>query len=193
LAHNNKKPALLKNQVRIIGGKWRSRKIFFPTLEGLRPTPDRIKETLFSWLSPDIVGANCLDLFAGSGVLGFEALSRGAKSLTWVDKDENIINSITENVQKLGAENCHIIKAKFPNLFIDNLGPYNIIFLDPPYSENLITSALIWLVTNHLLTKQAKIYIEKRRDNQTLIMPESLSIMRHKSTATIEYYLLTTY
>ncbi|MDA0890684.1 MAG: 16S rRNA (guanine(966)-N(2))-methyltransferase RsmD, partial [Proteobacteria bacterium] len=90
-----------RNQVRIISGVWRGRKLWFPSIDGLRPTPDRVRETLFNWLSPEIRGARCLDLFAGSGALGFEALSRGAQSCCFVDANKDACRTLEKNAQTL--------------------------------------------------------------------------------------------
>ncbi|HVQ62861.1 MAG TPA: 16S rRNA (guanine(966)-N(2))-methyltransferase RsmD, partial [Burkholderiales bacterium] len=100
-----------RNTVRIIGGQWRSRILEFPDAADLRPTPDRVRETLFNWLGQDLGGKNCLDLFAGSGALGFEALSRGAVSAVMVEKDPEVLRALRENAQKLGAKGLTVVRG----------------------------------------------------------------------------------
>src|SRR5512134_216652 len=96
------------NRIRIIGGLWRSRMIQFPDLPGLRPTPDRVRETLFNWLGQDLAGRHCLDLYAGSGALGFEALSRGAEKVVMVERDRRTVQSLRDNAARLGAANLEV-------------------------------------------------------------------------------------
>lgn len=135
------------NTLRIIGGEWRSRKLSFIDAEGLRPTPDRIRETLFNWLQGTIHGANCLDLFAGSGTLGLEALSRGSAQVDFVEKNKAVAKQLESNLVLLKSDaKVHQEDA------LDYLqeyksskkrgGGYNIIFLDPPYRQNLLEKAL---------------------------------------------------
>src|SRR3990167_10705810 len=129
---------MANNSVRIIGGKWRGKKISFPPLSFLRPTHDRIRETLFNWMEPYLHDAVCLDLFAGSGVIGFEALSRGAKFVVMVDQDIEVITSLKKNLKTLSAENVEIIQAKIPaKTFKSQQKQFDIVFLDPPYFEGL--------------------------------------------------------
>ncbi len=180
------------NDVRIIGGVYRSRKITFADLPGLRPTQDRIRETLFNWLAPYLSQATCLDLFAGSGVLGFEALSRGARFNCFVDQHPKVIHSLQENAKKLtiAAEYYAIIQAKVPMAMGLPSGPFDIVFLDPPFHQNLLTPTLSWLITANLLKPGALIYIEKENDLD-LKLPEGWEIYRCKQTKTLTYQLIT--
>jgi 16S rRNA (guanine966-N2)-methyltransferase len=149
------------NQVRIIGGQWRSRRLNFPPLPGLRPTPDRVRETVFNWLSPVIHGARCLDVFAGSGALGFEALSRGAKHTVFLDASREVIDSIVANAGLLKTDQfeTHCTDA-LTWLKREPDQPFDIIFLDPPYALSLIAPCLDLLDKNHFLTPQTLIYVE---------------------------------
>lgn len=178
-------------KLRIIGGKWRSRQISFNDAPGLRPTTDRIRETLFNWLAPFIDEANCLDLFAGSGALGFEALSRGAAKVTFVDSSLDVIKILQENTLKLQADNAEFICAKCPDK-IPKLThvPFDIIFLDPPFNKDLIAPTLDWLQTNNLLRPPSLIYIEAEKELTLLPVLDDWQVWREKSTSSLVYYLL---
>jgi 16S rRNA (guanine966-N2)-methyltransferase len=156
-------PNSTKNQVRIIGGSLRSRKISFPDGDGLRPTSDRIRETLFNWLQFDLQGKRCLDLFAGSGVLGIEALSRGASRCVFLEKNSTAANSIAKNLEHLGLESGQVVCSdglqwvKSPN----NRGQkFDLIFADPPFASNYIDTLFESLGSTQLLAPGCKLYIE---------------------------------
>ena len=179
--------------VRIIGGKWRSRKLVFPSVSGVRPTHDRIRETLFNWLSTRILDSVCLDLFAGSGALGFEALSRGAQFVTFVDSAKIIVEALNGNAERLKVEpnTIEILHAQFPNqLPTLTKKAYNLVFLDPPYRLGLIALSLEWLQQNALLEKEVLIYIETEKELVPLPIPAHWKIIREKETATLRYYLV---
>ena len=134
------------NQVRIIGGRWRSRIIRFPETPGLRPTPDRVRETLFNWLGQDLAGQRCLDLFAGSGALGFEALSRGASSVVMVEKHRNACAALRENAARLNAR-CLDVVCGDALEFVSARGPgsgmkFDLVFVDAPFGRDLALGAL---------------------------------------------------
>lgn len=178
------------NSLRIIGGKWRGRKIAFPSIEGLRPTHDRIRETLFNWLMHDIVDANCLDLFAGSGALGFEALSRGANSVTFVERDARAGRFLNETAAFLDTKAAHIVQQAYQEINVVLLNrPFDIVFLDPPFDQGLLRDAIAWLMQNGILSAYAKIYIEVEKDGLEVNMPDNWQCSRHKSTSTLDYYL----
>lgn len=182
----------MSNQVRIIAGKFRGRKIHFLDQEGLRPTGDRIRETLFNWLQQDIVGANCLDLFAGSGVFGFEALSRGAAQVTAIDQSPKIIKSIAENAVTLGCE-INAIVARVPSLpLAEQLKSqtFDIVFIDPPFSADLLEQSLDWVVEQLNLSRGAVIYCEmpKKAD---ISLPLGWQAYRDKVAGQVRYMLLT--
>ncbi|AAO91390.1 16S rRNA (guanine(966)-N(2))-methyltransferase RsmD [Coxiella burnetii] len=177
-------------KLRIIGGKWRSRKIDFPDLPDLRPTTDRIRETLFNWLAPYIVDANCLDLFAGSGALGFEALSRGAAQVTFVDHSRYVVDKLRKNVEILQATNAQVLCGDFTSVipFLTTTS-YNIVFLDPPFYKNLVERAALHLEESKLLAPNAFIYVETEKNLKPLPLPKTWKIYREKATSSLAYYL----
>ena len=182
------------SNLRIIAGKWRSRKISFVQLKGVRPTKNVCRETLFNWLAPVIVGANCLDLFAGSGALGFEALSRGAKQVTMVDSLMQVIHKLKENAESLQANNIDFYCAQIPERI--NKIPkqhFDIIFLDPPFHCGLIKSTCEKLLDSGYLAKSSLIYIESEKElDVENIKPASWQILRKKISGMVGSYLLQT-
>ncbi len=179
------------NQLRIIGGKWRNRKLKFSANVEVRPTPNRIRETLFNWLAPYIEGATCLDLFVGSGALGFEALSRGAKHVTMVDKSPEVIKILKDNAAVLGTENIDFYCVEFsPELKNFFNHKFNIVFLDPPFYKNLIEPCSQWLEQQNCLTDDAFIYIEAESSLKILPVPTSWKIYRSKIAGQVSYSLL---
>ena len=122
-----------RNRVRIIGGAWRSRLIDFPPRKDLRPTPDRVRETLFNWLGQDLTGLACLDLFAGSGALGFEAASRGARRVVMVESDPAILRALAASRTALGAAAVELTQADALEFLRADAGAYDVVFLDPPF------------------------------------------------------------
>mgnify|MGYP001182584594 CR=1 FL=1 len=151
-----------KNKVRIISGKWKSRLISFPITRDIRPTPNRVRETLFNWLRNEIIHANCLDAFAGSGSLGFESLSRGANEVCFIDKQRSIVNSIKAQSELLNANSRIILGDAKRILEKKSTERFNIIFLDPPYSYKLKP---ILMTLNKWLTNPGYIYIEREEND----------------------------
>lgn len=149
------------NSVRIIAGAWRSRLVAFPDMEGLRPTPDRVRETLFNWLGQDLTGKRCLDLFAGSGALGFEALSRGAQEVVFVERSAPIRRAIAANAERLGAERLRLIAGDALEFAATTPGQFDIAFVDPPYGSGLAEAVLPRLP--RLLAAGALVYVESDR------------------------------
>lgn len=139
-----------RNRVRIIGGDWRSRVIEFPdqSATGLRPTPDRVRETLFNWLGQTLHGNSCLDLFAGSGALGFEAASRGAASVLMIENDRAAAAALEKNREKLNASVCRIVSADATKFIATHRETYDVIFVDPPFASQLMPKILPQLVAN---------------------------------------------
>jgi len=180
----------VQNEVRIIGGKWRGRKIAFPFTPHLRPTPDRVRETLFNWLAPTIVNARCLDLFAGSGALSFEALSRGAESVMALEKNGAIFNAIQNNIKTLNVEGLTLLKMDALSYLKQTPIPFDIIFLDPPYSSDLLSQCLLLLSVKDWLKKDGLIYFES--NNKTpLELPPSLTLLKEKKAGSVYYFLAT--
>lgn len=178
------------SELRIIGGKWRGRKIHFKSLPGLRPTPDRVRETLFNWLAADVVNSRCLDLFAGSGALGFEALSRGAEEVIFIDQSSSVVETLNENIKKLQAENVKYYQAVISKELHIDLEPVDILFLDPPFDQQLLPICFEWLENKKLLKSPALIYIETELSLDELPLPLSWEILRHKKAGKVYYYLI---
>lgn len=129
-------------QLRIIGGQWRSRRLNFPAIEGLRPTLDRIRETLFNWLQYDVEGKRVLDVFAGSGALGFEALSRGAKEVQFLEKSTQACSQIQANLTLLQASNAQVWAGNSLQWLAQNPTDFDLVFLDPPFHQGLLQPAM---------------------------------------------------
>ncbi|HSD40811.1 MAG TPA: 16S rRNA (guanine(966)-N(2))-methyltransferase RsmD [Burkholderiales bacterium] len=147
------------HRVRIIGGEWRSRLIGFPDEAGLRPTPDRVRETLFNWLGQDLTGRRCLDLFAGSGVLGFEALSRGASEVVMVEHSHPVSRALRENAARLGARGFRLVVGDALHfLATPGAGRFDVIFVDPPYASGLAAKVLPKL--QGVLAPRGVVYVE---------------------------------
>lgn len=178
------------SQVRIIGGVWRSRKIHFVESPGLRPTPDRVRETLFNWLSQKIIGAYCLDLFAGSGALGFEALSRGAAHVMMVDEAYEVVCVLRENSVKLEATHLTIVQASVPTSAFTPPHWVDIVFLDPPFYQGLIATSCVWLEAQAWLAPDALIYIEAEVQLRPLPIPPNWEIVKEKQAGQVMYYLI---
>ena len=146
--------------VRIIGGIWRGRKLPVVDRPGLRPTPDRLRETVFNWLQGKLIGACCLDLFAGTGALGFEALSRGARVAVMIEPDP-LVRAQLEASQRALHASAFIYAGRFPDQLPPlTEGPFDLVFLDPPFQQELLQPALAWLIGRGLLTAHAHIYVE---------------------------------
>ncbi len=148
-------------RVRLIGGLWRSRHLSFPAREGLRPTPDRVRETVFNWLAPSLPEARCLDLFAGSGALGFEALSRGAATAVLVEKDRAAQAALRQTAHLLDARTATVV-AEDALDFLAATPPaaFDIVFLDPPFETELLAAALTLVQERGILTPAGMIYVE---------------------------------
>ncbi|MBD3609293.1 MAG: 16S rRNA (guanine(966)-N(2))-methyltransferase RsmD [Gammaproteobacteria bacterium] len=176
--------------LRIIGGQWRGRKLQFPDIEGVRPTPDRVRETLFNWLQPVITGARCLDLFAGSGALGWEGLSRGAATMTMVEKAPAVARYLQQTGQLLQAEGARIQCADAVQYLQGEAEPYDIIFLDPPFRQGLLATCLESLISGRWLSEHALIYTEVEKELSPFPLPDGWQVRRHKQAGQVAYYLL---
>ncbi|MDB5800758.1 MAG: ribosomal small subunit methyltransferase [Rhodocyclales bacterium] len=146
------------SRVRIVGGQYRSRLIEVPDAIGLRPTPDRVRETLFNWLGQDLSGLRCLDLFAGSGVLGFEAASRGASEVVMVEFSPKVFAHLQKSAALLGANNARLQRADALRFVQDNMSPFDLVILDPPYRQGWLQKLAPYLP--RLLTPDARVYVE---------------------------------
>ena len=176
----------MPNKVRIIGGEWRRRILRFPTQEGLRPTPDRIRETLFNWLGQLLSGKTCLDLFAGSGALGFEACSRGAKHVTLVEQNPKVFAALRENAQKLGDGHLRLQRADSVAWLCADQGVYDVIFLDPPFQSTLLDSVMPMLLTR--LARGGCVYVET---GAPINPPAGLRLLKSGHAGQVYFGLLT--
>ncbi|OTG93810.1 16S rRNA (guanine(966)-N(2))-methyltransferase RsmD [Acinetobacter sp. ANC 3832] len=161
----------MKNQLRIIGGEWKRRVLPFASIEGLRPTPDRVRETLFNWLMWDVQNTQVLDLCAGSGALSFEALSRGATHVMMIEPNATQAKFLKDNLQLLKAENCEIKIMTAQKALATLKTEFDLVFLDPPYALDLWQE--LALKVNPLIKNQGYIYVEADRDLNLLNLPHT--------------------
>lgn len=147
-----------RNRVRIIGGEWRSRMVRFPPAAQLRPTPDRVRETLFNWLGQRLHGLECLDLFAGSGALGFEAASRGAAAVTLVERDREVAKHLRASAAALGAARVRVVEGDALAFLARDTARYDVVFVDPPYASGMAVTVLGRLAPR--LKPGARVYAE---------------------------------
>lgn len=174
-------------QLRIIGGEWRSRRVAFDPESGVRPTPDRVRQTVFDWLTPYIDGARCLDLFAGSGALGFEALSRGAASLTLVEKGARQATALRTAVHQLQAgDRAQVVAADALAYLGQPHGPYDIVFVDPPYDAALLSPVLAALEPR--LAAVHRVYCEWR-ESAAPAWPPGWCVIKEKQAGQVSYAL----
>lgn len=178
-------------QLRVIGGQWRGRKLQFPDRPGLRPTGDRIRETLFNWLGPHLHNAKCLDLFAGSGALGIEALSRGAAHCDFVDADRESITTVGQHLNTLDATECSTVSCDIAAHYLHQTNDtWDIVFVDPPFDARLGESTLTLLANTERLAEASRVYFETSR-SQPEPVPEGLyDVLREKTTGDVCYRLL---
>lgn len=185
------------NSLRIIAGKWRSRKLSFPDLDGLRPTADRVRETLFNWLQERVVRADCLDLFAGSGACGIEALSRGARHVTFVDLSPVAIGAIRTNLGLLQAGEFSLVCENSLTWLSRSKGPegqsFDIAFIDPPFAANLLEPSVSALEASGLLREDALIYLETAQEIASTQMPSNWRLCKAKRAGMVYFYLYQRY
>lgn len=179
------------NQVRIIAGLWRGKKIHFVDQEGLRPTADRIRETLFNWLQGEITDAVCLDLFAGSGALGIEAASRGAQEVYCVESSAKAAKAIRENLATLADAPVRVIHEDAMSFLQKPRTDlqFDLVFLDPPFTAGLLEKACHLLENHHWLSAQAAIYLESAEPLDTLALPEQWQLVKEKKAGQVNYGL----
>lgn len=178
------------NQLRIIGGQWRSRRIPIAEVAGLRPTPARVRETLFNWLQTVIGGARCLDLFAGSGALGFEALSRGAAHVVLVEQDTRAFKQLQANVVTLGATQAQLVQADAFVYLQREMEGFDVIFLDPPFRHALPEKILDKLTEQTLLKNAAFVYLEHEAEYQLDFSRWGLAVHRQTKAGQVMSFLL---
>lgn len=182
-------PSKSTQQLRIIGGRWRGRKLSFASAEGLRPTGDRVRETLFNWLAAELNDSRCLDLFGGSGALGLEALSRGAALTTIIEQNAEAVRQIRSNLSLLGCENAQLIQADtLSHLKTPPVQPYDIAFIDPPFQHNLWSDVIQRLDEYGWLSDRASVYIEAPRQ-QAITTPHHWHLHREKPVGNVSFQL----
>ncbi|MEL7309991.1 MAG: 16S rRNA (guanine(966)-N(2))-methyltransferase RsmD [Pseudomonadota bacterium] len=178
-------------KVRIIGGQWRRRWLPVADVDGLRPTTDRVRETLFNWLGAKCHGARVLDLFAGSGALGFEAMSRGARSLTLIDQDRQVTRTLAEVVSLLEAQRVEVITADARRwLQAQPAKPFDIVFIDPPFRDADAAHLCTLLLEFGWLTPAAVLYVEQPADRPSEL-PQPLTVIKEKTAGQVRYGLHT--
>ncbi len=181
----------ISNQVRIIGGQHRGRQLIFPDLPGLRPTGDRVRETLFNWLQPMLPGARCLDLFAGSGALGLEAASRGAGEVVLLDQSLQVVRQLQKHIVDLKLDQVTAVQ-------VDALGwlqapplnlSFDVVFIDPPFSDGLLEPGVQLLASSGLLAENARVYLEMDVLESLPFFPPEWQLLREKKAGQVAYYL----
>lgn len=181
------------NSLRIIGGTWRSRRLQFIDSPKIRPTPDRVRETIFNWLANDINGALCLDLFAGSGALGFEAISRGADHVVLVEEDSRIAATLTEQKDLFNTQQIEVSKQNALTYLLNETQQYDVIFLDPPFDSDLLETVIPIILKQQILSRDGLLYIEaasKLKSTKDLkILLETLICIREKVSGEVRYAL----
>jgi 16S rRNA (guanine966-N2)-methyltransferase len=177
------------NQVRIIGGVHRGRKLRFPDHQGLRPTSDRTRETLFNWLQPYLPGARVLDLFAGSGVLGFEAASRGAAEVVMVEQSPKVVQQLIGNRDLLGLDSVLIQQANALAWLESGSRQFDIVFLDPPFADGLLGRSCERLQAGGWLASGSRIYIEKDAAHALPEIPPQWDQLKQKRAGQVDFYL----
>jgi 16S rRNA (guanine966-N2)-methyltransferase len=184
------------NTVRLIAGELGGRKIRFPDARGLRPTADRTRETLFNWLINDIQSSHCLDLFAGSGALGFEALSRGADHVTMVDASVQVVHQLRENSRVLNVdERLSVVSMKATAWLLEyahqeGVLPFDIVFLDPPFADDQLQQVVDLLFSVGCLADRTRIYIERDLRQPMPLLPENCKVLRDKKAGQVAFSLL---
>ena len=179
-----------RNSVRIIGGGWRGRRVSFPDIPGLRPTPDRVRETLFNWLQHAVAGARCLDLFAGSGVLGLEALSRGAKEVVFVEPVVAASRALQEQLIRLGGSAKGQVAAMGAARYLRSPPQaFDIVFLDPPFGRGALAEYVPLLDAGQWLTVGALVYLEDEKTAGVPALPRHWGILKSKSAGEVGYHL----
>ena len=183
-----KKP---RGRLRIVAGNWRSRVLEIAAVPGLRPTSERIRETLFNWLEPRIAGARCLDLFAGTGALGLEALSRGAASVVFVENSPGAVDALRKNVSSLNASAAEIQSTNaISYLQMAPAGSFDLVFLDPPFDDDNPDELCRLIDERGLLARGANVYLEQDRARAEPSLPDGWSVVKNKTAGNVRYMLV---
>ncbi len=178
-------------RLRIVAGKWRSRLMPVADEPGLRPTSERIRETLFNWLTPDIHGMRCLDLFAGTGALGFEALSRGAASVIFVENAPGAAKTLRVSIGTLDAGDATVVQTEALTFLKSDIPQkFDLVFLDPPFADDLLKELCRLLAGSGCLAASARIYLEQDRQQTVPTLPEGWTFIREKTAGNVRYSLV---
>ncbi|WP_438462636.1 16S rRNA (guanine(966)-N(2))-methyltransferase RsmD [Marinomonas sp. PE14-40] len=201
LDHATNKSKQQRAKLRIISGQWRSRMLPIPELEGLRPTPDRVRETLFNWINTYVPGAKCADLFCGSGALGLEALSRSAKSCVFVDASRVVTQQMQQNLATLGCKDALTLNQdalsllKLPIEAQPNLAdkaPFDLVFIDPPFRKSWVENILP-LLEQGWLAEGALVYLEMEKETPLPSITQSWDLLKEKTAGQLTYRLFQVY
>jgi 16S rRNA (guanine966-N2)-methyltransferase len=180
-----------RNSVRIIAGTWRGRRIHFPDMPALRPTPDRVRETLFNWLQHSITDTRCLDLFAGSGALGLEALSRGAREVVFVEQFAAAARALQEQLGRFGgAAKGSILEMGAARFLRTPAAPFDVAFLDPPFGTNALAEYIPLLDAGNWLNAGGLVYLENERAAGVPVLPGHWELLKSKSAGEVGYHLV---
>jgi 16S rRNA (guanine966-N2)-methyltransferase len=184
----------LPRELRIIAGEWRGRKLRFPDRPGIRPTPDRVRETLFNWIGARVRGVRALDLFAGSGALGLESLSRGALAATFVDSDARAVQALRERLAEWDARGATVERADARAWLAARRGatspPFDLVFLDPPFAAGLLAGVAQDLEAGDWLAPAALVYLEAPSDGELPALPPGWELLRSGKAGAVGYHLL---
>ena len=177
-------------RVRIVGGKWRRRMLSFPGVNALRPTPDAVRETLFNWQAPSIAGRHCLDLYAGSGALGFEAVSRGAADAVLVEKNPRIVRALRQNQRAIDSDRQISVTACAAMQYLATCGThYDLIFLDPPFASEELEKACYQIQKRGLIAPRGLVYLEHASDRELRYLPETWCELKSAQRGGVRYAL----
>lgn len=175
--------------LRIIGGEWRGRKIRFPPVPAIRPTPDRVRETLFNWLQGVTPGSRCLDLYAGSGALGFEALSRGAAEVVFVDVEPAVVRHLADTLRELGCDRGRVVRVDAAGFLAQPSGPFDVIFLDPPFAEPVLPEVCRRIEAGGWLKAGGRVYLECRAVAGEPELPAGWTLLKSRRAGEVGYHL----
>ncbi|UHD18763.1 16S rRNA (guanine(966)-N(2))-methyltransferase RsmD [Thiocapsa bogorovii] len=182
--------ARARGELRIVGGRYRGRRLPIPNESGLRPTSDRVRETLFNWLAPVIPGARCLDAFAGSGALGFEAVSRGAGEVILIEQSGAVVRQLQTNARRLGAEETRILHGNAIRWLEGSGQAFDIVFLDPPFADALWAPAIERLAHRGWLKAGSRVYLEAPARSGFPDLPAGWDLVRDNTAGQVRYVLV---
>ena len=190
VARNKQSAKSKSGRLRIVAGNWRSRLLDIAEVEGLRPTSERIRETLFNWLAPTLHGSRCLDLYAGTGALGLEALSRGAAEAVFVERSPVAARQLQKNIDLLDARGASVVtQGALDYLQREASGPFDLVFLDPPFADDLLEETCRLLAARGLLAAGARVYLEQDLAKPEPRLPDNWTIKKNKTAGNVRYLL----